>query len=809
MNAPAGAADPARADVRSGGGWATPQAVAELGLVAVHVTVALGFARLYEDGSFVGPLLGFTLVAHVLAIGCRMLRAPRVLVAGVAVVGVVLVATWTLFPATASFGLPTGRTFTVSQDALSLARVRFSEVVAPTTPLAGFQLWAGLALWGSVWFADWAAFRLRSTVEPIVAAAVVFVFTAVFGSGRYELASATAFVGAALVFVAGQRAWRAQIDGAWVTGTVATGPRAIVRVGVTVAAFAVVVGAVVGPQLPGARSDALVRWRPSGSGNSSRITVSPLVDLRKRLVTQSNTEVFTVRANRAAYWRLTSLDRFDGQIWSSSGRYGPAGTSRLPTSTPEGLSTTTITQRFQIEGLSAIWAPSAFEARSVPRSTGRLRWDEGSSTLIVDGSARSSNGLSYTVVSDVPRLARTTLASAPSAVPAAIADRYERLPRSFPTKASALAQRVTAGANDRYGKARALQDWFRSRFTYDLRTNPGHSDSALLAFLNSRRGYCEQFAGAYAAMIRSLGIPARVAVGFTPGDRDRKDPTTFHVRGRHAHAWPEVWFAGVGWVPFEPTPGRGNPGSEAVTGVPAQQDNTRPKASSSPTTTTVGSTTTVTSAFAAGASPSATTTPSSDVRTSPTDPGRQSPGPSTWAVLLGAALAAAATWLVLVLAAPGIRQHLGRRGAPGDPTLDAWRSTVTEVGWLAGLSPFPAETHREFARRAAGPIGSVGPALTDLAEVASVAAWAPEPPVGDAGRSPSPERAERAVSLAAAIRRGLADRASWSIRLRRRLSWRSAFGLPAPQAGRSSSAPPGPSPSRRRRLRTRSPVSPK
>src|SRR5207253_3253245 len=78
------------------------------------------------------------------------------------------------------------------------------------------------------------------------------------------------------------------------------------------------------------------------------------------------------------------------------------------------------------------------------------------------------------------------------------------------------------------------------------------------------------FAGTFAAMARAIGLPSRVAVGFTPGVLEADG--LWHITGRQAHAWPEVFVAGYGWVAFEPTPGRGAPGAEAYTGVPAQQD---------------------------------------------------------------------------------------------------------------------------------------------------------------------------------------------------------------------------------------------
>jgi hypothetical protein len=121
-----------------------------------------------------------------------------------------------------------------------------------------------------------------------------------------------------------------------------------------------------------------------------------------------------------------------------------------------------------------------------------------------------------------------------------------------------------------YIAALALQEWFRREFTYTVDVEPGHDVTAMVTFLDSRQGYCEQFAAAFAAMARTLGIPSRVAVGFTPGEPLPEGG--WSVQGRHSHAWPEIWFAEAGWVGFEPTPGRGAPGAEAYTGVAATQD---------------------------------------------------------------------------------------------------------------------------------------------------------------------------------------------------------------------------------------------
>ena len=100
----------------------------------------------------------------------------------------------------------------------------------------------------------------------------------------------------------------------------------------------------------------------------------------------------------------------------------------------------------------------------------------------------------------------------------------------------------------------ALQTYFRAttNFTYDTRVAPSRSDDAVWDFLQSTRGYCVQFATSMAIMARTLDIPARVAVGFLPGESDRNG--SYVVSGQQTHAWPELYFEGYGWVRFEPTP---------------------------------------------------------------------------------------------------------------------------------------------------------------------------------------------------------------------------------------------------------------
>ncbi|HET9324458.1 MAG TPA: transglutaminaseTgpA domain-containing protein [Gaiellaceae bacterium] len=121
------------------------------------------------------------------------------------------------------------------------------------------------------------------------------------------------------------------------------------------------------------------------------------------------------------------------------------------------------------------------------------------------------------------------------------------------------ARRVVGQPRNPYAAAVALEAWFRSSgvFRYDEHPPRGGDAPPLVAFVTGhRRGYCQHFAGAMALMLRYLGIPARVAAGFTNGRFDQ-EKGEWTVSDTNAHAWVEVWFRGYGWLPFDPTPGRG------------------------------------------------------------------------------------------------------------------------------------------------------------------------------------------------------------------------------------------------------------
>jgi hypothetical protein len=175
----------------------------------------------------------------------------------------------------------------------------------------------------------------------------------------------------------------------------------------------------------------------------------------------------------------------------------------------------------------------------------------------VDGRTPTTAGQQYSMQVYVPTITADDLKTAAVATPPG-PDDYLQLPDSQHIgDVSDLARQVVGDAATPYAKAMALQGYLRStaNFTYDTRVPPATTSDAVWDFLQDRRGYCVQFATAMAIMARTLGIPTRVAVGFLPGSAVQEgDHFTYVVSGKLAHAWPELYFQGYGWVRFEPTP---------------------------------------------------------------------------------------------------------------------------------------------------------------------------------------------------------------------------------------------------------------
>jgi len=708
--------------------------LAELALLGVSLATVVGYSRLFDDGSFFPPIALMALLGHAVAAVLRRAHVGPILTTVGHLALLPLVLTALRYREASNHLLPTAGVLDQLGDDLAASWEIFLDISAPVPAAPGFVAVAMAAAWLVALASDSLAFRLDATVEALAPATGLFLFASILAEDDHRTSSATLFVVALLAFVLAARTARADGTGRWLATDAGRGTRSLLAAGALLAVVAVVPAVVAGPRLPGGDGEPLVDL-DGGGGGGDRVTLSPLVDIRSRLIDQPDLVAFRVEASAPAYWRLTALDAFDGQIWSSSGSFREVD-GRLPSSPDEDPEATRITQRFQIGALAQIWLPAAFEPVHLDSPDEEVDFDPQSSSLVVGEGRESSDGLDYEVLSVVPRIRPDDLASGTAGLDTEFLERYTRLPGDAVPVARRYAAEATAGVDGDYETALALQDWFRTGFRYSLQVQPGHGTDALSSFLDpatGRVGYCEQFAGAYAALARSLGLPARVAVGFTPGEHDAGDPGTFVVRGLNAHAWPEVYFSGVGWVAFEPTPGRGAPGAEGYTGVePAQ---------AAPQDLVVPSTAPPVTATAPSISLPERPQQTLPELAPPEGSGDDGPGALQLA-LLGLALLVG-LWLVAVPAV-GVARRARRRarahGRPDREVVDAWGDSVRALA-LVDLVPHAAETSEEFARRASADAGTDREAHLELAGLTTAATY------GGTARPEDVTRARRATGL--------------------------------------------------------------
>ena len=312
------------------------------------------------------------------------------------------------------------------------------------------------------------------------------------------------------------------------------------------------------------------------------------------------TVVFKVKASgprRGLYWRATTLDEYTGTAWEEDREFGQANNAeRIDASRRERfLPPAAVRQQDWIRQEVTIAAlrdehlvGSAQPMRWQPPDGATIRHDDAEVVVLPDALKRDQR---YTVWSYVPQARPSRLASAGTNYPAQIQRFLEVLyPTPLPAFGAPGREQVMEGffaqfgddfvvqaheplyrealevvgrADSPYAAAVALEAWFRTEggFTYNEKPPPFAPQPPLTFFaLDSKQGYCQQFAGGMAVMLRLLGVPARVAAGFTSGDYDA-EKREWTVTDHNAHTWVEVFFPGVGWLPFDPTPGRGQLGA--------------------------------------------------------------------------------------------------------------------------------------------------------------------------------------------------------------------------------------------------------
>ncbi len=515
-----------------------------------------------------------------------------------------------------------------------------------------------------------------------------------------------------------------------------------------------------------------------GPGNGTTVP-NPLAQMTQDLRESQSSTVLTYRTTdpEPQYLQMYVLGNLSTTAWTMGPGLGPTATATGKLPSPRGLTgagrtsvTTNVTvgrgTASAISGISFLPVPYPATKISAP---GHWVMDVGTSIVLSFGTPLS--GLTYTVTSDDISPGADQLNRAP-APPAAIAGEYLNVPPAFRPLA-ALARNVTRSATTSYGKAILLQQWFTHTggFSYSLTATEPPDATGLSHFLTvSKRGYCQQFAFAMAVLARLLGIPSRVAVGFTSGS-----PTgisTWSVRTSDAHAWPELYFQGAGWLRFEPTPsGSGGQGtaippaytvpqtagggsSQASTVLPGQQNTGSPGANGGSSTL---------NPHARGLAGNGSGGPGAV-----TAGGRFPAEPAGLAVLALLAVAAVAPRTARSLR----RRHRFHRAGDAERAHAAWREVLDDLADYR-VPRRPSESPRATARRVTDESGLPPPAAGALSRVALA-----EERASYAG-TPSPAPSGHAdLDL---IRRGLAASVD------RRTGWRARLfpvsACPAARAG--------------------------
>ncbi|MEJ8282205.1 transglutaminase TgpA family protein [Pseudonocardia spirodelae] len=430
-----------------------------------------------------------------------------------------------------------------------------------------------------------------------------------------------------------------------------------------------------------------------GTGDADgSIGLNPFTSLRGQLTRSEPRPLFRVQGlGQPTYLRALTLQGYVPQEGWKAGRPLPGVplTGPLPPST----SGPAATQDVQVEnlGFRDYWLPVFGDPTRIGVTSPSWAYDADGG-IAYSERPQSEDGWTQSMRLPEPTAEQLRAASGPATVDRAYLDTTGVDPR-----VTAIAEQVTAGAANPFDRAMALENHFTgpgSPFTYSLATAPGGDGDALVDFLTrGRTGYCEQYASAMGVMLRAVGIPARVAVGFTAGDPDGSGART--VTTEDAHAWVEAWFPGYGWMTFDPTPladGRTidptyvQQAREEAGGTPAREQAPQPEPTAAPPTPQAG-----------GATP----------EPPPAEDPAQAPAPlaglgSFWPVLVAVLIALAVAAVVLT---PGLwrrRQYAQRSGlarAGGDGAATAAWDEVLAASRDHGVPVPPGDTVRAAADR--------------------------------------------------------------------------------------------------------------
>lgn len=509
------------------------------------------------------------LVRTALRAASRGIRQPAALL--VQLVAVTVACTLMLAGETAAFGLlPTETTVRLVAARLSQSVTEVVTGTAPVTASLPLATLVGLAFAIVAILIDQLV-ASRQVILTIVLATVVGAMPMIISFGAVNIAWFLLHAVTVLLLLrqAARHDRRAPRESSYLTAA-------------AVGAAAIVTALVIAPGLP------VMATLP---GTGPALTVNADLRLGEDLRRPQNVEVMTLVTSAAQppYLRIASLSRFDGQVWrpdrgprqSLSDGFGPRDWDDAIEAVEHEVS-------IRVTAVSSARLPVPYAAERIEGVRGG--WEAMPVNRTVVSRSQDAIGEDYTVTTStvVPTLEQIRASSAR-------AGGFDTEPaEELPPIIAETAREVTAGALSDYDRLIALQDWFRSEFSYSLDAPveegfDGTGADAVETFLRERTGYCIHFAGAFALMAQTLDMPVRIIVGYLPGsstDERRGDDTVYSITSDQLHAWPEVFFEGIGWIPFEPTATLGVP----TAFVAAETEGGSGEAPEAPTPTTTPTT---------------------------------------------------------------------------------------------------------------------------------------------------------------------------------------------------------------------------
>lgn len=522
---------------------ARTRAVAAVGLLALASTMPM--SRLFSD-AILWHLLIAIVGALALATWSRRLRLPPFVDLAFTMLGMSALVSFSYLRSTLTLGfVPTGETWTLFTRLTESGLSRIRSEVAPIELGAEVLLFVTIGAWLTTWLMDTSS---NSLGNPMLAIAAGVPMMALPGtllvSDRLWFDMGPFFIAALFLL--------------WIASDhvrVRAGTRFMRVLGTGAVAGAVLILAV--PMIPGFAQRPLLK-----EIGDSAIAFNPITALKPTLDDRDVRLLFSVRATRAGYYRLATLDSFDGKAFrqSSDSRSNrvPAEGQILTPEQPSAVPTRRVEQSFELTRLAGSWLPAQHEVEAIGTLGLDVRYEPESGSLIVLPSLPRQ--LQYTAVSQTPIPSGTDLNALGARPVSTLNDpqKYLALP-PISDQLREIAKDIVGDADSAYLAAVAIQRHLRS-FTYDLQVAAQHDITSLEQFLTVvQRGYCEQFATSMAVLARIQGIPSRVVIGFGPGTAisNQGRGTLYQVTTLDAHAWTEIWIEGAGWIAFEPTPRAG------------------------------------------------------------------------------------------------------------------------------------------------------------------------------------------------------------------------------------------------------------